>query len=678
MSVSAALDNPKLLAPYFEGSSWATWRAVLRAAEGLPLDDDQLALFHAVADRDPPAHRVRELWVIAGRRSGKDSMASGIATVAAMGDYRAHLRPGERAVVMCLAVDRDQARIVHRYIAGFFREIPLLRPLVAREGEEEIELTNGVDIVIATNNYRAVRGRTICCALFDEVAFWRAEDTATPDVETYSAVEPGFVTLPGSMIVGISSPHRKGGLLYRKHVEAYGKADDDVLVVRGPSTTFNPSLPRRIIDAALERDPEAAAAEWLAEWRSDLVDYIDRAVVDSCVARGVHEIPPAAGVSYVGFVDPAGGSGGDSMTLGVAHAEDAGPLVLDALRERRPPFSPDDVVGEFAELLRAYGISRIHGDRWAGAWPVEAFGRVGITYEQSAAPKSDLYHELLPILNGRKAQLLDNPRLISQLCALERRVTRSGKDSIAEPSGGHDDVANAAAGALTMLAAEAEPALMKASALAAGNDDEIVPQTVGGVFAVCWVADTGLAGVVWNVIPVPGLTDREPLRVVDAALAPLRPELFDQIAARLDEIAEHFRDRMPQPRRLHAGLFVPRAFAPAATSAMRRAFARHEDRDAAERRNVVAVDLEDAVSATLLHDPVKLHFAAGSHAAVGKVRLAFDAIERDHPLPPLGGIERSGDDAVAMALWIALVLQFERGDQGGFDPQWPGARIIAA
>jgi hypothetical protein len=33
-------------------------------------------------------------------------------------------------------------------------------------------------------------------------------------------------------------------------------------------------------------------------------------------------------------------------------------VVIDALRERKPPFSPDAVVDEFAELLKSYRVSR--------------------------------------------------------------------------------------------------------------------------------------------------------------------------------------------------------------------------------------------------------------------------------------------------------------------------------
>ena len=42
-------------------------------------------------------------------------------------------------------------------------------------------------------------------------------------------------------------------------------------------------------------------------------------------------------------------------------------------------------------------------------------------------------------------------RLVSQICSLERRVGRGGRDSIDHPVGAHDDVANAAAGALLLV-----------------------------------------------------------------------------------------------------------------------------------------------------------------------------------------------------------------------------------
>jgi hypothetical protein len=121
------------------------------------------------------------------------------------------------------------------------------------------------------------------------------------------------------------------------------------------------------------------------------------------------------------------------------------------VREFKPPFSPDSVVGEMAALLKSYRISRVTGDRYAGEWSRERFLKHGINYEVSKRPKSDIYRDFLPLLNGKRCDLLDNERLLNQLVSLERRTARGGKDSIDHPPGTHDDVANVCAGVLTNL-----------------------------------------------------------------------------------------------------------------------------------------------------------------------------------------------------------------------------------
>ena len=122
------------------------------------------------------------------------------------------------------------------------------------------------------------------------------------------------------------------------------------------------------------------------------------------------------------------------------------------MRERRPPFSPEDVVAEFAALLKSYGVSQVTGDRYAGEWPRERFREHGVEYEPAARPKSDLYRDALPLINSRKLDLLDHDRLVAQLVGLERRTARGGRDSIDHAPGAHDDLANVCAGVAALLA----------------------------------------------------------------------------------------------------------------------------------------------------------------------------------------------------------------------------------
>src|ERR1051326_1532728 len=141
------VSDDNLLGRDFSGPSWLNWIAVIKGAFGEELDRGEKRRFRLLAERDPPTNRVREAWFAIGRRAGKESIASAIATyLAACGDFQRHLRRGERAVIACLAVDRGQARIVFGYIKGYFEEIELLRPLVQRMDDDTISLNNSVDI----------------------------------------------------------------------------------------------------------------------------------------------------------------------------------------------------------------------------------------------------------------------------------------------------------------------------------------------------------------------------------------------------------------------------------------------------------------------------------------------------------------------------------------------------
>jgi phage terminase large subunit-like protein len=213
---------------------------------------------------------VRELWAIVGRRGGKDSIASAVAAFAAATfNQQNKLRPGERAVVMCLAVDRDQARVILNYIRSYFTDVPLLAGMLTRETATGFELNNGIDIAIVTNNFRSIRGRAVLLAIFDECAFYRDESSSAPDEEMYKAITPALASIPGSMIIGISSPYRKAGLLYKKYKKHFGQ-NDDVLVIQASTRSLNPTISQDLIDRELADDPAGADAEWMANFRNDI------------------------------------------------------------------------------------------------------------------------------------------------------------------------------------------------------------------------------------------------------------------------------------------------------------------------------------------------------------------------------------------------------------------------
>ncbi len=103
-------------------------------------------------------------------------------------------------------------------------------------------------------------------------------------------------------------------------------------------------------------------------------------------------------------------------------------------------------MAEYAKLLKDYGVTRCQSDKYAGTWPADEFKRHGITVEQSAKPKSELYRDALAVFNSGQVELPPEERLITQFASLERRTARGGRDSIDHAPGGHDDRANVVAG----------------------------------------------------------------------------------------------------------------------------------------------------------------------------------------------------------------------------------------
>jgi hypothetical protein len=246
VSLIDALTDPSLFEPWFRGETWGGWRTVVKAMDAVQMSEDEVAFFKSIAGgRNPPKRPSRELWAACARRTGKDSVASGIgAYSAAFFDQQDLLRPGERATILCLACDESQAKIVLNYIRSYFTDIPMLRSMVTRTTKSGFELNNQVDITVASNDYRSVRGRPVRLAILDQVAFFRDENSASPDVELYNAIRPALASLPGSRIIGISSPYRKSGLLWNKYKKYFGQDDDDVLVMQAATRVLNVEPPR--------------------------------------------------------------------------------------------------------------------------------------------------------------------------------------------------------------------------------------------------------------------------------------------------------------------------------------------------------------------------------------------------------------------------------------------------
>jgi hypothetical protein len=257
-----------------------------------------------------------------------------------------------------------------------------------------------------------------------------------------------LATTGGKLIVLIS-PYGQNGVLWDLHRNNFGRDDAPLLVWQTSAPEMNPTLSTNYLARMEADDPESYRAEVLGDFRSGVSTLLDLEAIQACVATGIRERAPQDDVIYRSFTDPSGGRH-DRFVVAVAHAEGER-TILDAVRSWTPPFSHASVIVEACAFLKTYRITSTTGDRYSAEFCAEQFKLNGMTFEPSERNRSEIYLELLPLVNSERTVLLDQPDLLRELRGLERRRGGNGKDKVDHRgAGSRDDVANACSGALVL------------------------------------------------------------------------------------------------------------------------------------------------------------------------------------------------------------------------------------
>lgn len=349
-----------------------------------------------------------------------------------------------------LAATRDQSQVAFRFVKGLIESSPILAAEVVNITRQTIELRNGLEIHIASADYRTVRGRSIVIAVCDELAFWEiTAESANPDSEVLTALRPGLARFRNSLLVCISSPYSQEGELFEFYRRYYGQNDSRVLVAHGGTLDFNSTFNAAVIADALERDPASASAEYLAQFRTDRSGYIDAALLDSVTRREPREIPYMPMSSTGGYLQYfAGGdvSGGkvDATSFAVFRDHN-GKVQQCAVRRWTSPHDPLVVAREVAEFLGSYKLTHARADQYGAGVVRSMYNSVGVSLTDAPDNRSETYLKFLPLLTTGRVELSPDPVLRVELLTLERRTARGGRDSVDHRPGSHDDVANSTA-----------------------------------------------------------------------------------------------------------------------------------------------------------------------------------------------------------------------------------------
>jgi hypothetical protein len=447
------MADPNLFGKVFSNATFWTWKVVAKLIDGLPLvEQREIDLFELANGRRYNRQARRQfnrLILLCGRRSGKDRFLSALAIwrAALFVNWRKHTSAGEQAVVCLLGADRRQGNILSKYCGGLL-EAPMLRAEVTRYTSDTIEFKNGSSLEIATNA-RLIRGRSAIAVLGSECCHWKtAEHSNSSDEEVVAAAEPSLAMCgdEGLLVLG-SSVYRKKGYMYRQWKALWGQDDADTLVWLATSACMNPRLPQYIIDRALSTDSARARAEYMSEWRSDLSDCFPPDAIDACTDFGTHERAPLPHMTYFAHADAAGGTGKDSFAFAISHRDSS--YTIDVIREYKPRFVPAQVIAELVQLMKAYRITTIRGDKFAGGFHSSEWASHGITFEPCENSTSENYLTVLPLILANRVRLVDHKTLRSQLSSLERKPG-DGRETVSHPQhdAAHDDVATSVCGAI--------------------------------------------------------------------------------------------------------------------------------------------------------------------------------------------------------------------------------------
>ena len=111
--------------------------------------------------------------------------------LAGLCDYTDKLAKGEKGVVLLIAPDKKQAKVLLDYAEGTLQSTPMLSQLLEARTAETLTLTTGIVLEVRSASFRRIRGLTCVAVLGDEVAFWMSDDLVNPDIEILNAATTG-------------------------------------------------------------------------------------------------------------------------------------------------------------------------------------------------------------------------------------------------------------------------------------------------------------------------------------------------------------------------------------------------------------------------------------------------------------------------------------------------------
>ena len=362
------------------------------------------------------------------------------------------------------------------------KKLILMNPTLQREVDVQQKAIirrdgRGTLQILPARDAQGAHGKTYGICAFDEIHGYRSHDlfeALAPDPTRLDALVwitsyAGIRHAPGVPLYDFMRQGRAGSdprMFFSWYAGDF--TTDPVFVEAEPEVRANPSMASWGNPEYLDQQRRRLPAHKFRRLHLNLPGAPDGAAFDgdkvmAAIVTGRRRVGPEEGRRHFAYVDMSGGSSDDAV-LAISYRDEGRKVsVLASIMSQtgKPPFNPRDAVRKFAGEIKAFGLSRVAGDAYAGQTFRLDFQAEGITYDVCKQSTSENYEAFEPKLNAGEIELLDDGKLQEQLLTL---IWRGSK--IDHQAGDHDDHAAAAVGALLLAADRKAPMVISNELLA--------------------------------------------------------------------------------------------------------------------------------------------------------------------------------------------------------------------
>jgi len=490
-------------------------RVVVKCFYGIPLDDvDLFPIYDVVKDRivghftektfmkwmydnkrcnypSVPEKPIKELVLVAGRRSGKTLVTSCILgyelyKLIKKGDpAKFYGKPEQQTIVVTnVAPTDEQAGLVYDFTVTAIEHCPIMKNRLHNKTQKYFSLFTDKDLQLGKNkaslefitggcSSTGLRGPDAIAVSMDEMAFFLTNESSKfSGSEVYGALTPSCKGFAGDgKVICISSPHARYGKFYDLYKQGMEEKDSSTLVFQMYTAMINPD---RITSDDLKTERRRNRRKFIAEFGGEFSDTVNAWVDDpnefDAIIDKNFNIPKRGkqDIRYYGGLDLAFTN--DGTAVSIVHNEN-GIIVLDysnvwfsgasdvwtqdnsiyqncSKYKHLNVLTMEDIVKEIKEIDKWFPIKKLVFDQHNGQAFLERCRQNEVMFCEminfNDTLNSEVYETTKRLYAEKLLKIWNHPVLVPELLMLESEMTGTGgyKYDVHAPKrvGCHDDI----------------------------------------------------------------------------------------------------------------------------------------------------------------------------------------------------------------------------------------------